>query len=131
MKMPPTPTRKRPRPQETPKEVPVKDDDRIRQELTRVANSRPKSGRGLQAKITALRTLERLNRADEDYGHVDPELVARLFDDRPDDQLVSEDDWYPSSGDDEGDATMKALDAWATLGSRRRLFLTLSEENQL
>jgi hypothetical protein len=102
----------------------MNDEDRIHQELTRVANSRPKSGRGLQAKITALRTLEQMRRAEgADYGGVDPALVARLFDDRDDDERVSPDDWYPESGDPEGDATMRELDATSTLGQRRRLFL--------
>jgi hypothetical protein len=110
----------------------LNDDARIRQELTRVANSRPKSGRGLQAKIVALRTLERMNRAGEEvYGSVDPELVARLFDERPDsarvDPLL---DWYPTTGSS-GDAVMKELAAWDTLGQRRRLFLNLSEEGEL
>jgi hypothetical protein len=102
----------------------MNDEDRIHQELTRVANSRPKSGRGLQAKFTALRTLEQMRRAEgADYGGVDPALVARLFDDRDDDERVSPDDWYPESGDPEGDATMRELDATSTLGQRRRLFL--------
>jgi hypothetical protein len=102
----------------------MNDEDRIHQELTPVAKSRPKSGRGLQAKITALRTLEQMRRAEgADYGGVDPALVARLFDDRDDDERVSPDDWYPESGDPEGDATMRELDATSTLGQRRRLFL--------
>ena len=39
----------------------VKDEDKIREELGRVARSKPRSGRGQQAKVTALRTLERLD----------------------------------------------------------------------
>ena len=35
----------------------VKDEDKIREELGRVARSKPRSGRGQQAKVTALRTL--------------------------------------------------------------------------
>ena len=110
----------------------MNDDARIRQELQRVATSRPKSGRGLQAKIVALRTLERMNRDGEPaYGSVDPELVARLFDDRPDDERVRPDDWHPETGDTETDAVMRELDAWDTLGQRRRLFLSMSEEGEL
>jgi hypothetical protein len=74
-----------------------------------------------------------------------PDVVARLLDDasrvhapggsmihhegnRPDDEQVRPDDWYPATGDDEADAVMKELDSWDTLRQRRGLFLTLSEE---
>jgi hypothetical protein len=110
----------------------MNDEDRIRQELERVANSRPKSGRAVQAKVTALRTLERLNRPPQDQGIADPEQVARLFDETRDpNATVEDDDWYPETGDPEGDATMKELDSWSTVAQRRRLYLNLAEDASL
>ena len=51
-------------------------DDEIRQELERVAQSEPRSGREAMAKVTALRTLERLNRP-SDEAMVDPQIERR------------------------------------------------------
>ena len=80
------------------------DDEKVRRELERVAHSDATSGRGLIAKTTALRALERLNRRrakkkpppvpsgwhpdpgsvlaelDEPYFEEHPEARQRLFD---------------------------------------------------
>src|SRR5215207_5494589 len=74
------PPRKKKDPQNPPMEVhPVKadDEDQIRQELERVAHSEPQSGREAMAKVTALRTLERLNRP-TDEGMADPQIKCLL-----------------------------------------------------
>jgi hypothetical protein len=97
------------------------DEDRVREELVRVAHSEPRLGREAMAKVTALRTLERMNRP-KDQGVAD-EQIKRLFDETRDpEERVREDEWHPSP-----DADVAALDAWDTLASRRRWYLNLAE----
>jgi hypothetical protein len=99
--------------------------DKVREELERVAESEPRSGRGAVAKVTALRTLERLNRP-SDEAMVDPQ-IERLFDETRDpNETVREDDWHPSP-----DPDVRELDAWDTLAARRRWYRNLVEDGSL
>ena len=101
------------------------DEDQIRQELERVARSEPQSGREAMAKVTALRTLERLNRP-TDEGMADPQ-IKRLFDETRDpNETARGDDWHPSS-----DPEVRELDACDTLATRRRWYLNLVEDGSL
>jgi hypothetical protein len=100
-------------------------DDEIRQELERVAQSEPRSGREAMAKVTALRTLERLNPL-SDEAMVDPQ-IERLFDETRDpNETARPDDWHPST-----DPEVRELDACDTLAARRRWYLNLVEDGSL
>jgi hypothetical protein len=55
--------------------------------------------------------------------------VARLFDDRADEELAAADEWYPDSGPDTH--AFMELFAFDTLGKRRRWYSRLAEEGRL
>lgn len=98
----------------TPKPPKVRmkaDKDRVREELERVAHSDPESGREAMAKVTALRTLERLDQPPRKEPPPPP------------------DDWHPQPG-----SVMEELDRAdpnATPEMRRRWFKTLWELGML
>ena len=65
---------------------------------------------------------------DEQAPAPDPEVIARLFDPRrdPEEQVRDDDDdWYPCSPE------MQKLDAWDTVGKRRRWFRELQRLGRL
>ena len=85
----------------------------------------PRANRGAIAKVTALRTLERLNRP-SDEAMADPQ-IKRLFDETRDPaETAREDDWHASS-----DPEVRELDACDTLATRRRWYLNLVEDGSL
>ncbi len=95
----------------------------IERELERVAMREPASGREALAKVTALRTLEKLRRPRG--GQLPPE-VERLFDETRDpDELVRSDDWHATGG------VMQGLDCYDTVEERRRHYLALRDEGML
>jgi hypothetical protein len=103
---------------------PSNGDERIRRELERIAFGPAESGREALAKVTALRTLERLNRgehplADPERPNDNPAAVERLFDPQRDPKArVEADDWYPFPDDE-----FKPLDDRAhTVEDRRRWY---------
>jgi hypothetical protein len=55
------------------------------------------------------------------------EVLARLFDDRADDERVRRDDWHPAGHD----SPWANLDSYDTLGKRRRWFRTLVDGGEL
>jgi|SRR5215207_8337534 len=65
--------------------------DELRGLLEDVSNSAPSGARGTQAQLAAIEALDRLDAPPDSEA----EKVLRLFDDRPDDELVAEDDWFP------------------------------------
>jgi hypothetical protein len=90
--------------------------EQIRRELERLAELEPSSGRAAIAKATALRTLLRL----EERGKKLSEAEERLWaPDRDEDERVREDDWHPTG------EPFAELDAWDTVGARRRWWLGL------
>jgi len=97
------------------------DEDELRSLLEDVAHSPPEGARGAQARLAALRALERLDEPPDEEA----ETVRRLFDDRPDSKLVASDDWHPT-----GDP-WRELDACDTLGKRRRWYCSLAEDGLL
>jgi hypothetical protein len=97
------------------------DEDELRRLLEDVAHDPPAGARGAQARLAALQALERLDAPPDDQA----ELVRRLFDDRPDDELVAHDDWHPTGG------KWRELDACHTLGKRRRWYCNLAEDGRL
>jgi hypothetical protein len=81
------------------------------------------SGRAMLAKVTALRSLDRIRaRQDGPMGA----QITRLLDGRRDPgELVRDDDWHP------GPAGFHELDACHTLGTRRRWYASLHMEGRI
>jgi hypothetical protein len=90
--------------------------------LEDVADSPPPGARGAQARLAAMEALERLDQPPDEEA----KKIARLFDHRPDEERVAQDEWYPDSGPDTH--AYKELYAWSTLGQRRRWYSRLVEE---
>src|SRR5215207_6628957 len=84
--------------------------DELRGLLEDVSNSAPSGARGTQAQLAAIEALDRLDAPPDSEA----EKVRRLFDDRPDDELVAGDDWFPVPPE------WGKLYLCGTLGQRRR-----------
>jgi hypothetical protein len=96
-------------------------EDELRRLLEDVADSPPPGARGAQARLAVMEVLDRLDQPPDEEA----KKIARLFDDRPDEELVAEDEWYPATGPD-AHGWMK-LFAYDTLGKRRRWYSRLAE----
>jgi hypothetical protein len=98
------------------------EEDELRRQLEGVAQEPPQGARGAQARLAALDALERLDEPPDDEA----EKVRRLFDDRPDNELVDwETEWHPAG------RPWLELDACHTVGKRRRWYCNLAEDGLL